>query len=60
MNAPDQPRSLIGFRTAMILFALLIAACFAALKGIALFLALIIVLALAVKAWVHHLRSRME
>ena len=51
---------MIGLRTAMILFAILIAASFATLHGVALAVALIIVLALAAKAWVHHLRSRIE
>jgi hypothetical protein len=60
MKSPEQPRSVIGFRTAMILFAMLVIICFAALKGAALFLGLIIVFALAVKTYVHHLRSRIE
>ncbi len=51
---------MIGFRTAMILFALLVAAAIAKLKGTALAITLIIVLALAVKAYVHHVRSRIE
>ncbi len=60
MKQPDQPRSLIGMRTAMFLFALLIAAAFVTLRGMPLAIALIIVLALAVKAYVHHLRGRIE
>ena len=60
MKDPEQPRSLIGFRTAMLLFALLTAAACLTLKGIALAIALLIVFALAAKAWVHHLRSRIE
>ncbi len=52
--------AMIGFRTAMILFALLAGAAIATLKGTALFIALLIVLALAVKAYVHHLRSHIE
>lgn len=60
MNTPEQSRPMIGFRTAMILFALLIAAAFFTLKGTALLIALLIVLALAVKAYVHHLRSHIE
>ncbi len=58
--SPEQPRSLIGFRTAMILYGVLVVASFAKLKGTALALALIIVLALAAKSYVHHLRSRIE
>lgn len=60
MNRDEQPRSMIGFRTAMVLFALLVAASFAVLKGVPLFIALLIVFALAAKAYVHHLRSRIE
>ncbi len=60
-DAPDPERSgVIGFRTAMALFALLAAVSFAALKGIALAFALIVIAGLAAKAWVHHLRSRIE
>ena len=60
MTPDEQPRTVIGFRTALILFALLIAVSFATLKGVALLIALLIVLALAAKAFVHHLRSRIE
>ena len=60
MTTPEQPQSVIGIRTAMILFALLAVLAWVALKGPALYLALLIVLALAVKAFVHHLRSRIE
>jgi len=60
MSAPDQPRSVIGIKTAMILFALLAAFAFASLKGPALYVALLIVLLLAAKAFVHHLRGRIE
>ncbi len=44
----------------MILYALLVIASFATLKGTALIVALIIVLGLAVKSYLHHLRSRVE
>ncbi len=57
---PPELQTMIGFRTAMILFALLGLAAVATLKGTALFLALLIVFALAVKAYVHHLRSHIE
>ena len=60
MSGPEQPRTVIGITTAMILFVLLAALAFATLKGPALYIALLIVLALAVKAYVHHLRSRIE
>ena len=56
----EQPRGVIGFRTALLLFAVLVVVAFATLKGMALALALIIVLALAVKTCVHHLRRRIE
>ena len=60
MRSGEESRSVIGFRTAMILFATLIIICFAVLKGTALVIALIIVFALAAKAYVHHLRNRIE
>ena len=60
MSAPDQPRSVIGIRTAVILFALLVVFAFVTLKGPALYIALLIVLALAAKAFEHHLRGRIE
>jgi hypothetical protein len=44
----------------MILFALLAVAAWATLKGPARWIALLIVLGLAAKAIVHHLRSRIE
>lgn len=60
MSAPEQPKSVIGITTAMVLFAVLATFAFATLKGPALYIALLIVLALAAKAFVHHLRSRIE
>lgn len=60
MSQPNEPRSVIGISTAMILFALLAVFAFTMLKGPALYIALLIVLALAAKAFVHHLRSRIE
>jgi hypothetical protein len=60
MSESEEPRSVIGIRTAMVLFALLALAAFATLKGPALYITLLIVLALAVKAYVYHLRSRLE
>jgi hypothetical protein len=44
----------------MVLYALLMLAAVLTLKGTALALAVIIVLGLAVKSYVHHLRGRME
>ena len=44
----------------MVLFAALAVIAFSTLKGPALYIALLIVLALAAKAFVHHLRSHLE
>jgi hypothetical protein len=60
MREPDDSRGVIGIRTAIILFAVLAIAAWATLKGSALWIALLIVFALAIKAFVHHLRSRIE
>ncbi len=60
MNGPEPSRTLIGIRTAMVLYALLVVAAFATLKGTALYIALIIVLGVAAKTYVHYLRSRLE
>lgn len=60
MRSGDESRTMIGFRTAMILYATLIIICVAVLKGTALVIGLIIVFALAAKAYVHHLRNRIE
>ncbi|HZQ53997.1 MAG TPA: hypothetical protein VFB14_17475 [Bryobacteraceae bacterium] len=60
MNDPDTPRSAIGPRTAIVLYVLLTIWAFVALKGTALFIALLIVAALAVKSYVHYLRSRLH
>ena len=58
---PNEPsRSVIGLRTALILYALLIIAAIATLKGTALAVAVLIVLALAAKSYLHHVRGRME
>ena len=58
MSTEDEQKSVIGIKTAMILFAVLAAFAFATLKGPALVIALLVVLALAAKAFVHHLRQR--
>jgi hypothetical protein len=50
----------IGLRTALILYALLIVFAFISLKGTALAIAVLIVILLAAKSFVHHLRRRME
>lgn len=51
---------MIGLRTALFIYALLVGACFATLKGNYLKFGLVIVLALAVKTYLDHLRRRME
>jgi hypothetical protein len=57
----DQPhKGVINIGTAIGLFALLAVLSILTLKGVALAFALIIVGALAVKAYLHFLRSRME
>lgn len=60
MTPREPSRSVISLRTALILYALLIIAAFATLKGAALAVALLIVGALAVKSYLHHLRGRIE
>jgi len=55
----NHTRSAIGFKTAMLLFALLVVIAFATLKGVALAIGLIIIGALAIKSYVYHLRSRL-
>ncbi len=51
---------MIGIRTALILYAVLVVIALATMKGAALYLAVIIVLGLTAKSIVHHLRSKIE
>jgi hypothetical protein len=60
MNPSEPSRTVIGIRTAMLLYVLLIVGAFATLKGTALYIALVIVLGIAGKTYLHHLRSRIE
>jgi hypothetical protein len=60
MSTPEPTRSVIGLRTALILYALLIVFAAWTLKGTALALALLIVGALAVKSILHYFRERLE
>ena len=60
MSTPEPTRSVIGLRTALILYALLIAFAVWTLKGTALILALLIVGALVVKSILHYFRERLE
>jgi hypothetical protein len=60
MSNPQPARSVIGLRTALILYALLVIFAVWTLKGTALALALLIVGALAVKSILHYFRERLE
>ncbi|MGI9075566.1 MAG: hypothetical protein ACR2JB_30525 [Bryobacteraceae bacterium] len=60
MNPPEPSRTIIAIRTAMVLYALLLVAAFTILKGTALYVALIIVLGIAAKTYLHYLRERLE
>ncbi len=60
MNSEQPSRTMIGIRTAILLYTLLVIASFLTLKGAALIVALVIVLGLAAKSLVHYFRSRME
>jgi hypothetical protein len=51
---------MIGFRIAMLLFAVLVVFAIATLRGAALGIALLIVFLLAAKTVIHHLRKRLE
>ncbi len=53
-------KTLVGPKTAILLYVLLVLASFLTLRGTPLYLALVIVVGLAVKSFVHYLRSRME
>ncbi len=59
MNEDPTSRGAIGPKTAIILYVLLTIWALVALKGMALFIALLIVGLLAVKSYVHWLRSRL-
>jgi len=60
MTPREPSQGVIGLRTALVLYGLLGLAAFATLKGTALAVALLIVVALAVKSYVHDLRNRIE
>jgi hypothetical protein len=60
MKAPKSHSGMIGIRTAMLLFAVLAAIAVATLKGPALYIILLVVIALAAKAWVHHVRRGLD
>jgi hypothetical protein len=60
MNPPEESRTLIGIRAALVLYAVLVVVAFVTLKGKPLYLALIIVFGIAAKTLVHHARNRVE
>ena len=60
MNPEGPPRTLIGVRTALALYAVLVVFAFLTLKGKALYIALLIVFGVAAKTFLHHLRRRIE
>ena len=60
LPASNRQPSLIGLRTAVFLYALLVIVCCLTLKGKPLYLALIIVAGLAAKSCVHYFRERAE
>jgi hypothetical protein len=51
--APDRPQTMIGLRTATLLYLLLCIAAFATMKGKALALSLIIILGTAARSYLH-------
>jgi hypothetical protein len=60
MSEESGPRTVIGPRTAFVLYAVLVLFAIATCKGRALAIALFIVLGLAVKSYVGHVRNRLE
>ena len=60
MSQGEQHRGVIGIGTALVLFAVLAVLSILTLKGIALAFALIVIGGLAIKSYVHFLRSRIE
>lgn len=57
---PEFGRKIISLRTGMIAYAVLVILAFATLHGYALGVALIVILGLALKSYLHYLRERME
>ena len=60
MNPEEPSHGVIGIRTALALYAVLIGFAVFTLKGAPLYIALIIIFGLAAKACLHYLRRRME
>jgi predicted metal-dependent hydrolase len=60
-HAPEEvPAPAVSFRTAMLVYAGLIVFCLATLHGTALFIAVLIVCAIALKTWVARARDRLN
>lgn len=56
----EAPHPAVSFRTAMLVYAGLVVFCIATLHGSALFIALLIVFAIALKTWIARVRDRLE
>lgn len=56
----ELPRPVLSFRTAMLIYALLAAFAFATLHGDWLFVALLVIFAIALKTWIAQVRDRLE
>lgn len=59
-DRPELGRKMISLRSAMIAYAILLVFAAATLKGYALGVAIITVLGMAAKSYVHYLREHME
>ena len=59
-SAPEEGRPLISYRTAMWIYAALAVLCLLTLRGDALYLALLIIGAIAIKTWLAEAKSRIE
>ena len=60
MSQREAHKSVIGIRTALLLYALLAGWSIATLKGVALAFALIVIVGLAIKSYLYLLRTRMD
>ena len=60
MNTQQPSRTVIGFKTALILYGCLILVAFLRLKGMPRYLSLVVVIGLAAKSYLHHLRGCAE
>jgi hypothetical protein len=60
MSAPEPGKTVIGLRTAMLLYAVLVIFAVATLRGNALWITLLIVGALVTKSLVHYFRDRLQ